>query len=116
MPSADGSMNSAMKYLDAQFSALDFNTSADNYDTSTATNDQGGVAALSNKFGQNVSVTATPHSDLTTMNTFQASQPKQSHSSTNISSVLNQSSKVRNFSSNFSIQLAFCTISMLSTE
>lgn len=93
IPSADSSM-AGIKYLDTQFSALEFNSVGDNYDSTTAASDQSGVAALSNKFGQSVSSTPTPQPDLTTMNTFQATQSKQSHPSTNMSSVLNQNNKV----------------------
>lgn len=93
IPSADGSMNSAMKYLDTQFSTLDFN-SADNFDNTTAGTDQSAVSALSNKYTQSAS--APPHSELPSITSFQASQqPKPTLPATNISSVLNQTNKVR---------------------
>lgn len=86
-------MNSAINYLDAQFSALDFNNS-DSFESTTGTNDPSSVAALSNKYSQNVSASAS-HSDLPAMNSFQAAQPsKQNLPSSNISSVLNQNNKV----------------------
>lgn len=92
IPSADGSMNSAIKYLDAQFSGLDFSGN-DNFDSTTAGSDQNAVSALSNKYTQ--SANAPPHSELPSINSFQASQqPKQNLPSTNISSVLNQNNKV----------------------
>lgn len=93
IPSAE--MTSAMKYLDAQFSALDFNSS-DNFDGSSGTSDPNAVAALSNKYSQNVSGSAAPsHAELPAMNTFQATQStKQSHPSANISAVLNQNNKL----------------------
>lgn len=97
IPSAEGSITSAMKYLDTQFSALDFNSN-DNFDGSTGTSDPSAVAALSNKYSQSVTGNTATHTELPAMNTFQATQSsKSSHSSTNISSVLNQNNKVQVF-------------------
>lgn len=95
IPSADGSANSAMNYLGAQFSsALDFNSS-DNFENASASSDQNAVSALSTKYTQNVTANAPSHSELPSMNSFQASQqPKQNLPSSNISSVLNQNNKV----------------------
>ncbi len=95
MSTADGSMNSAIKYLDSQFSALDFNNS-DSYDNSAGSTDQSGVAALSTKYSQSASTAS--HAELPSINSFQATQQtKQNLPPSNISSVLNPSSKVSNF-------------------
>lgn len=99
IPSADGSM--AIKYLDAQFSAaLDFNAT-DNFDGTATGADQTSVsAALSNKYSQSVAANAPQHGDLPSINSFQASQqPKPNLPSSNITSVLNQTSEVSSVSS-----------------
>lgn len=98
IPVAEVAMNSAIKYLDQQFSAsLDF-TKTDGFDSTSAPNDQSSVSALSNKYSPSVPANATPHADLPAINTFQTTQSsKQNLPSSNVSSVLNQNNKVGYF-------------------
>lgn len=113
IPAAEVAMNSAIKYLDTQFgNTLDF-TKSDNFDSASSTNDQSTVSALTNKYSPNVPANATPHADLPAINTFQTTQPsKPNLPSSNVSSVLNQNSKVCNLI--IIISWSLCIVILLS--